>query len=285
MKRYKVIFIFLFCISVCLSKAKAWQEEPLKILNYNVLVGFNGSEMYKQKYKTWLKDKLPDIIAYQEMSKFTEESFNEFAKSYGHQYTAFYNTGSCCPIALSSKYPISNIQKMKLEMNHGIITAEVLGYTVVVLHLDPKSWEQRLVEIDKILAKVRSLSTEKVLMMGDFNSISPIDKATYNLQTARLQRAQAAKSKNLNDNNFDYSVIQRVIDAGYIDATWEKQQKFIYTCPTKLHSVAGDNDKLRIDYIWTSPDLKSKIKNCEVIYDSTTNILSDHYPVVLTLDR
>lgn len=284
MKRYKIIFLFILGIAFS-NVAYPLSGEPLKIMNYNVLTGFNGSEMYRQKYRNWIKERLPDIIAYQEMSNFTEETFAEFAKSYGHLYTAFFDTGSCCPLALSSKHPISDIQKLKLEMNHGVITAKVEGYTLVVLHLDPKSWEQRSVEIGKILKIIKPLSTEKLLMMGDFNSFSPVDADTYNAQQTRLQLAIKGKSKNVNNNNFDYSVIQQVIDAGYIDTYWQKQQKFGHSCPTKLHSTAGNTDKLRIDYIWTSPDLKNKIKDCEIIYDGTTHILSDHYPVLLTLER
>jgi len=287
MKKYKAIFILI--LSVALGNFNhtvyAQTNEPLKIMNYNVLVGFNGSNMYRDKYRNWITERLPDVITYQEMSKFTEESFAAFAKSYGHAYTAFFDTGSCCPLAISSKYPVSKIQKLKLEMNHGIIVAEIQGYTLVVLHLDPKSWEQRLVEIDKILKIIKPLSTKKLLMMGDFNSFSPVDAGIYNAQQARLDRAIKGKSKNINNGDFDYSVIQQVIEAGYIDTWWEKHQTFSHTCPTKLHSTSGDSDKLRIDYIWTSPDLKSKIKNCEIIYDSTTHMLSDHYPVLLTLER
>lgn len=287
MKTYIIIAVLV--LSVVLDNAGyaacTGQGDPLKIMNYNVLVGFNGSKMYREKYKNWIKERLPDIIGYQEMSKFTEDTFAAFAQSYGHSYTVFFDTGSCCPLAISSKYPISNIQKIGIGLHHGVITAEIEGYRLIVLHLDPSSWQQRLVEIDKILAIIDSLPKEKRLMMGDFNSFSPVDADVYSTQQARLARAIKAQSKNINNGNFDYSVIQRVIDAGYIDSWWEKHRKFTHTCPTNLHSTAGSADKLRIDYIWTSPDLKPEIKDCEVVYDGTTHILSDHYPVLLTLER
>lgn len=271
MKRDKMILSILFGVLVICQSVKADEKQPLKIMDYNVLVGFNGSETYKNKYKAWLKDKLPDIIAYQEMSKFTAESFAEFAKSYGHPYTAFFDTGSCCPIALSSKYPISDVQKIKEGMHHGLMLANVLDYQVAVLHLNPFDWKKRYEEINKVIEVLKPLADRKVIMMGDFNSRSPVDKEVYKLP-----------------EKFDetYTVLEQVQKAGFIDSYWQVNKKFTRTHPTRLHSTVGyDKNHYRIDYIWVSPVLESRLKSCEVVEDAVTNILSDHYPILLTLER
>lgn len=274
--------IFLFSIFNGITSAQ--DPKTLKVMTYNVLLGFNGSDSYKQKFKTWIAKDLPDIIGFQEMSNYTEETFAAFAKSYGHEYSILLATGNCCPIALSSKYPISNVKKLTSDLKRGTLIAEILDYQVVVLHLNPFEWEKRLQEIHTIMQNIKPNTEDKVIVMGDFNSMSPVDKAMYDTKE-RLDALVKSKSKNANNGAYDYSVIGKMQNSGFVDSYWEANMKYGFTCPTRLHSAVGNKNNFRIDYIWLSDILRDRIKSCDVIYDSTTHLLSDHYPVLLTLER
>lgn len=267
------------------GKTFAQESKTLKVMTYNVLLGFNGSDSYKQKFTTWISKDLPDIIGFQEMSNYTEETFAAFAKSYGHDYSILLATGNCCPIALSSKYPISNIKKLTSDLKRGTIIANILDYQVAVLHLNPYEWEKRLEEINTILKETKpGTGKDKVIVMGDFNAMSAVDRDMYDTKE-RIDALVKSKSKNANNGSYDYSVMQQMQNAGFIDSYWETNMQYGFTCPTRLHSTVGNKNNFRIDYIWLSGALKTSIKSCTVLYDNATHLLSDHYPVLLTLDR
>jgi exodeoxyribonuclease-3 len=278
----RLFFIMMFSIAGC-TVAFAADAPVMKVMSYNVLTGFKGNDAFKKKFTEWMLKDQPDIIAYQELTRFTAESFKAFAEGYGHPYTAFMETGSCCPIAISSKHPISDVTRNKDDYHHGLLTAKVKDYTLVVLHLNPFEWAKRFEEINKVIETTKAaVKNEKVIMMGDFNALSAVDRGIYD-QPDRLARAIKGKSKNINNGMFDFSVIGQVEKAGFIDSYWHLNQKFSYTCPTKYYATSGLDNHIRIDYIWVNEALKPQLKTCEVLYTPLTHYLSDHYPLLLTL--
>lgn len=279
-----LLLLLLFFNCSTMAQGTAGQKE-FKIMTYNVLKGFSGAQALKDKFVTWISKDVPDIIVYDELSKFNDGMLSDLCRQFGHRYTAFFDTKSGFPVGISSKYPISNIQRFKEDFHHGVMMAKVLDYNIVVLHLSPFSWEKRSEEIAKIIAKTQTLpTTEKLLVMGDFNALSPLDSATYNGNPEMLERAIKAKSKNVNsDNKYDFTVIGSMLKAGFTDCLKQLNPNFEYTCPTPYYATAGVNSRTRIDYIWANPVLKPQIKKCEVIRNWHTDFLSDHYPVLLTL--
>ena len=117
MKRTSIfIFILFFIIS-----AKAQQKQDnFKILCYNVLHGFESNPKVMDKYVTWVKTIDPDIVAFQEMNKFTDKSLKELAARYGHYYSAISKENGY-PVAITSKYPIRDLIKVDDHMEHGSI--------------------------------------------------------------------------------------------------------------------------------------------------------------------
>jgi len=283
--RYNIRQLLLLSLLLLFfSSSTMAQSKELKIMTYNVLKGFSGAQAYKDKFVTWISKDVPDIIVYDELSKFNDGMLSDLCKQFGHRYTAFFDTKSGFPVGISSKYPISNIQRIKEDLHHGLMMAKILDYNIVILHLSPFSWEKRFEEINKIIPKVQALPGEKTLVMGDFNARSPLDSLAYNANPDALERAVKGKSKNINNQGkFDYTVIQHMLQAGYIDCLKQLNPNFEYTCPTPAYATAGVDSRSRIDYIWTSPALKPQIKKCEVLRNWYTDFLSDHYPVLLTL--
>ena len=123
-----------------------------------------------------------DILALQEVNRFTKESLGRLARAYGHPYVAL-SKEKGYPVALTSRYPIEQPHIIREPMTHGCLIAEIAGYRVVVLHLDPFSCRKRKDELQLVLHTIeheRRLSgKDNWILMGDFNSFSPIDQSAY----------------------------------------------------------------------------------------------------------
>ena len=85
MKRTSWLIIFLLAILTMMAQQK---QGNFKILCYNVLHGFESDPAVMNRYVNWVKTVDPDIVAFQEMNKFTESSLKELAARYGHYYSA-----------------------------------------------------------------------------------------------------------------------------------------------------------------------------------------------------
>ncbi|MCD8184453.1 MAG: exonuclease III [Bacteroides sp.] len=224
------------------------------------------------------------------MNGFTQRKLQEFAESYGHPYAILVkepepNGSISFPVAITSKYPIVNVQRVVDNMIHGLIIAEIEGYHFMVTHFHPFSAERRGYEIDMMLASAKSIAPQgKWLIMGDLNSVSPLDKEGYDnglvLNHIREDMKKKPHNQNLINNELDYTVQQKVLDAGYVDAFKFYHPRFESSAPTKLFY---DQSKypLRYDYLYVSGNMKKDLVKCEIIKDKFTDVYSDHYPVVL----
>lgn len=120
--------------------------------------------------------------------------------------------------------------------------------------------------------------------MGDLNSVSPLDKEEYDnglvLNHIREDMKKKPHNQNLINNELDYTVQQKVLDAGFVDAFKFYHPRFEASAPTKLFY---DQSKfpLRYDYLYVSENMKNNLVKCEIIKDEFTDIYSDHYPVLL----
>ncbi|WP_213086928.1 endonuclease/exonuclease/phosphatase family protein [Chitinophaga agrisoli] len=263
-----------------LAGITAMAQSAMKVLSYNILEGMKtDTTAGKQLFVAWVKDKNPDVVALQECNGFTQKTLEELAASWGHSYAVIVKE-SGYPVGITSRYPIVDIRKVNENMTHGFITASINGYNFCVLHLNPHKYLKRRNEIAQILQTLALHDPHrKWLMMGDFNSLSPIDSARVS-KSNFVQRQQEAERKftyvaNLvNGQTVDYEVQQHIRDAGFMDAgyTWDQQ-----------HGKNNIRSNTRIDYIYLSKDLLKKMQYCKFIYDDFTAKYSDHKPVILEL--
>ncbi|NMA74687.1 MAG: endonuclease/exonuclease/phosphatase family protein [Bacteroidales bacterium] len=300
----KTLILFSIC-NVLMVRAMA-QEKTLKLISYNVYWGMKqDTTENKAKFAEWIRQQDPDILALQEMNGFTQENpdfvgfgdgnvnknnLQKLAASYGHPYVyivrePFSNGMVSFPVAITSKYPIVNVQRVVENCAHGFIVAEIEGKHFVVTHLHPFSSEKRGYEMDQILATIKSKgNNKKWLLMGDLNSVSPLDKEAYNdnllRDFIREDKKKRPHNENLKDNELDYSIQQRILDTGFIDALKVFHPDFVATAPTKLF-YDQSNYPLRYDYLYVSENMKKDMVDCKVIKDEFTDIYSDHYPVML----
>ena len=271
------------------------QAQTLKLISYNVYWGMKqDTTAHKAQFTQWFKDQNPDIVALQEVNGFTQQMIQEFAESYGHPYAIIVKEpaadGSISfPVALTSKYPIINVRRVVDNLIHGLIVAEIEGHHFMVTHFHPFSAVKRGHEIDLVLATAKAGSPQaKWLLMGDLNSVSPLDKREYDnglvLNHIREDMKKKPHNQNLLNNELDYSVQQKVLDAGFIDAFKKFHPAFEASAPTKLFY---DQSKfpLRYDYLYVNSAMQNDLIECDIIKDEFTDIYSDHYPVVLLFKK
>lgn len=276
-------FLLLLSLSLGCSLAVSAQS-GFKVLSYNVLMGLQQDSLMQEKYQQWVKEMDPEIVAYQEMNQFTQDGLEEFAKRYGHPYAVMSKLDGY-PVALSSKYPIVNVQKVVDNMWHAYLYANVNNIHVFVIHFSPFSYEKRQHEIRQVLAHAALLPQhEEIIIMGDFNSLSEDDASHH---TSEMEKAMQDREKkeshvrNLNSGKIDYTVMNIIKEAGYLDTFWLKNDSLVSTVPTKKY---GTPSTRRIDYIWVNPVLADKLISTTIIQDETTDVISDHYPVLVEFD-
>ncbi|MEN6456818.1 MAG: endonuclease/exonuclease/phosphatase family protein [Prolixibacteraceae bacterium] len=285
MKRYQIfsivgMTIFLFCQPACAQKGT---NQTFKILSYNVLYGLQKDSTIQAQYVEWVKKIKPDIVAYQEMCYFTQQTIESLASRYNQDYAVISKTGGF-PTALSSRYPIVNVQKVVDNMWHAYIYANVNGIHVFVIHFSPHRLAKRRAEVKEILAHVALIpKNEKIVIMGDFNSLSPDDATSYSqkyLELRQKREIENTNNQNLDNEKLDYSVIQTMKDAGLKDAYRLFHNNFKVSCPTKKY-ISNDAGGSRIDFMWLNPAMAKHAISADYIHDADTDVMSDHYPLLV----
>src|SRR5687767_11071810 len=146
MKRlvFSLFAVFIFGFKVPVN----YQQKTFMIITWNVYEGMKlDTTQNKIAFTKWIKEKDPDVMAFQEMNGFTQTKLEAFARSYGHSYAVLLkDTGF--PVALTSKYPITDIEKVIENMHHGYIQAKVSDITFFVVHLSPHKYQKRQEEIN-----------------------------------------------------------------------------------------------------------------------------------------
>lgn len=278
------------------------RQDDVTVLSYNALHGFEGDKGLQDKYVEWVKTMDADIILYQEMNGFDREKLRDLALAYGHHHSVILNEESghdvTHPVAVTSKFPISNVEMYVDTMWHGYLYAKIGEIHCFVTHLAPFTLQDRRNDLARIIAHMATIPVaEKILIGGDFNALSAADSAMYGDQLlASMQRIEGrlepksgtpiVKNRTIYRNNLDhgqidYSVMQLLEDAGFIDSYYTVNSTFKNSVPTKGHATANSIPR-RIDYLWVNPVLAETIFHADIIQNEVTDVMSDHYPILIS---
>lgn len=265
---------------------------PLKIISYNVLYGFNHKKSIDEGV-AWVADQKPDVIAFQEFRGFSKETLQGFAKQWGHDHVHLYKRSPGMPLAISSKFPITEVEEISKGIKRGFFVAKSADIHFVVIHMMSQKLSARKKELQLISTTVKKLQQEnkKVIVLGDFNSLSPLDKNYLATKTKRLKEMQEKKSANLNNGQFDYSILQGFYDLGLVDVCHEKLKgspilhgSFPTTVAKKVSSPQIQEEMLvRIDFMLMSPDLAKAVTKADIPKGGALEKISDHYPVIVEI--
>ena len=291
--RNKLPFSLLFVFSLILMGNVAMAQQKIKILSYNVLYGLQKDSLENiERYRQLVRELQPDIVATQEMNGWTQKTLEELAKSYGHPY-ALQSKETGFPVALTSKTPLVNFKKVTENMWHAYIYAKVRGLHIFVIHFSPFSYQKRLEEVTNIIAQAAEIPAhEPILIMGDFNSLAASDRDHYGdgvLQDLKARQQKEERVRNLNNGQIDYSVLNKLVEAGFKDSYKLLHKEFESSVPTfksgnaKIKQTNSGIPK-RIDFLWCNDAAARRVTKSIILKNARTNYISDHYPVYVELD-
>ena len=283
------LFLLFLAGSSCSNKTanEAAISSDLRLLSYNVWYGFTEVPERKQLWLDWMKAQDADIVFLQELNEYTPEKLQEDAAAWGHPYTVLLKEVGF-PTGMTSRFPIGDVQRYTEGFHHGLLRAKIQGIYCYAIHLHPSNWEFRNREIDLILENMKSLpSGSHIVLAGDFNTLSPLDSTFYVhalLEPFFGQRDSAYHEHNLNGGELDYSVLEKLMNAGFTDLEYRMRDDdytFTGSFPTLIEKPGDHGSRRRLDYVFASPGLLPFVHHASVIDDDTTLFLSDHLPVLV----
>lgn len=167
--------------------------------------------------------------------------------------------------------------------HHGALRAKLRfatgDLTVIVAHLCPFSGESRVREAQYLATHVRD---ERVVVMGDMNSISRRDLSQLDLQGMLPFRRSRHFVPGTED--VDTRAMAVLESANLVDLFRTAHPDTLgATLPTPL--VEGTPvPELRVDYLFGTPTVAQGLRRCEVLVDEETKRASDHFPLLAELD-
>lgn len=295
------------------------ESVPVRLLYWNIQNGmWDGQNDNYDGFVDFVKDQDPDICVWCEAQsiwltdsdqampkedRYLVEHWGELAARYGHQYWGIGGYRDNYPQVITSKYPITYIDKIigeepDLVVSHGAgwATVEVNGKTlnIVTLHTWPQAYayraedreasreehggdKYRAMEMKYIcehtIGTVPDAKDQLWMMMGDFNSRSRVDNDFYGYPE--------------DDTRF---LVHDYIRANtpYVDVIKEKY-------PDEFKPSVGSKYS-RIDFVYCTKPLYDCITYADIIWnDYTTPIRdpqnlsnfwrpSDHLPILVDFE-
>lgn len=303
-------------LSAALLFSSCKRDNDVRLLYWNIQNGmWDGQNDNYDRFVEFVKAQDPDICVWCEAQsifltdsdqpmpegdRYLVDNWGELAARYGHQYWGIGGHRDNYPQVITSKYPITYIDKIigeepDLVVSHGAgwATMKVKGKTlnIVTLHTWPQAYAFRAENRDSSRAehggdKYRAMEMKYIcehtigtipdagnqlwMMMGDFNSRSRLDNDKYGYPKE--------------DTRFlvhDYILT----NTPYVDIIKEKHpEEFI-------PSVGGKGS--RIDFVYCTRPLYDRITAADIIWDDYTTPVrdpqelsnfwrpSDHLPIMI----
>ena len=293
MNQFFLATVLSFLVVSSTAKAEQGGPETLKIITHNVWYGFTKkAEPRHDQWLSWMAQQSPDIVVLQELNGYTKATLAKDAKAWGHDHSVLLKENGF-PTGITSRFPIDGIDKIMEPMHHGLMRCRIEGIWFYVVHFHPSNFSRRIEEAGRLAEDVASLPEKdpRIILAGDFNGFSPADKEHYDGDTQlvpffKMLDQRDAGARNLNAGRLDYGGIQAILDQGFIDLVDHFRQSttpFVGTFPTHLVRHEDHGTDRRIDYIFASPNLLSRVTSAKILRNEVTERLSDHIPVVATL--
>lgn len=276
--------ILFLCACSTTQPATGETSSTRKILSYNIWDGFAGGKEEQTRFVNWMATQNLDVAALQELVGISEADLKKLAKKWGHSYVALVQENG---IGLTSKYPIQNVRSAQ----DGYLYAETGGMGFYVVSFATDEIQQRIASAEKLLTNLKNSTLPNYYMvLGDFNSYSPQDSATYAQRYRYLsesaQAEQIQKRLESYTKTETYQPMRLFEQAGLKDVIGlaHRYGGATATYPTEVFGPMSENNRHRVDYLLANAALLSHLKRAEVIRSKETDYLSDHYPLVVTLE-
>ena len=244
--------------------------ETFKIVNWNVLYGFNHKKSVKQG-ANWIKKQAADVVALQELNGHNQTGFKELAAEWGHDHAAILKKGGF-PVGLTSNQPIKVIERRVKDFHHGYLHCKTHGIHFFVVHF----WPGKYREADWILDKAAPLIErgEKVIILGDFNGNSRKDE-DFLIANATLRKR-------------DFTFVDKVEAKGFVDIVHKHDPKAKISQPSPITIPRWTKDmeelklkRYRIDFVFANRTFAEQSHSGTISLAKEIDTISDHYPVIV----
>ena len=263
------------------------KAQTVRLMDYNIADGMWYDQYNRyDRFVAWVRTQDPDVFAIcegathwnehkktvskEQMPRYLPDSLHLLAERWGHPYTAIGPYQDNYPVAFTSKYPIEVVQRIGEGLSHGALHVKINGVNYVVLHLWPQRYSMgdktrkdnggeafRVEEMRRILDATilnpKFAGEKHWLMMGDFNSHSPLDKPFHGTR------------------NYDVHDLVRSAYSHDIVGDWFSGE-FV---------PSTTRGKARIDFIYCTDGIWDGVKRVETVHDAFTDKASDHRPIVV----
>ncbi|MFT7680388.1 MAG: exodeoxyribonuclease-3 [Planctomycetota bacterium] len=265
--------VLLLALSVIACVAQPAETPGLKLINWNVLYGFNHQRSVAEACD-WLESQAPDVVSLQELNGISESQLGELAAEWGHPYAVTHKQ-SGFPVGLTSSEPIEVIERAAEGFHHGYLHCKTYGIHFFVVHF----WPGKPADLDAILPKAAALLErgEQVVILGDFNGCSRKDEA-FLIANATLR-------------DRDYTFVDMVESLDFVDVVHKHDPQATISCPSPLTIPRWSKDmaelqlkRYRIDFVFASKSLAQASRSGTIHLSEQLDAISDHYPVVVEFD-
>jgi len=248
--------------------------------------GRKGNNLYARwpaLIKT-IKSINPDIAVLLECWDWEEKKqFKKFAEKLGYPYYYFSSSNTKHHIGLVAKIKPAKIKKYRKNFHHSVLQAhfdQPLDFNIFGVHLSPKTEAARLEEAKRIIKLAES--NQPAIVIGDFNSLSPLDGYNEKKLIGQFQKNNISK---FGKNKLEKRAIAKILKAGLIDIykIQHQDKKLHYSVPSQYCQDCDHAAKMRLDYAFIDKSLIKIVTASKIIKNRLTDKSSDHYPLVLEL--
>ena len=254
----------------------------MRVLSYNILDG--GTGRVAALYSV-IEAERPDVVGLVEAEDYAV--VEDLAGRLGMDFV--HGAGNYKASALLSRLAIRdsiNHAPLHKELTKSLLEATVVDekggeWVFGVMHLHAKALEAdeavREREIGKVLELFERHRKEgrAHLLMGDFNSNAPGQK--IDPRECKLSTREAWEK---NGGYVPRRVVQKILDAGYLDSMAVADPKNAFTSGTFSTELPGQ----RVDYIFSFGIGEERIERGCIVYDGDADEASDHFPVVAEIN-
>ena len=244
----------------------------MRILTYNIQRGGTGREA---QLAAVIVSARPDIVILQEAT--APAVVERVAK---HAEMAQWASARGESLAFMSRSQVRHFRwhhprlsrHAFLEIDPGPHEFRIFGVHLSALY---SAWTERhrMIELRALLNGIQRHQHGFHVLTGDFNTLAPGDLLDFRKLPNRLRALVW-----LSGGTIRWRTIQRVLDAGYVDAFRALHDgEPGYTFPTWAPHV-------RLDYLFTPSTFASRVQRCEAFEHAAAPAASDHLPLVAEVE-
>lgn len=253
----------------------------MRIGSYNL---YEGAQNTHNELKDYANQQKFDVLCIQEANDWnvgTPSQLATFSADLGFKSQVYGDSNTRFKLATLSRQAVLSEKTYTEGFWHSAVHI-VVNYgddrlNVWNIHLDPKDEDRRLAEAKHLMSLIDP--SEHTIVTGDFNSLSLADQYPDEL-IAQLTAQGIAK---FGTDGLRFDVTDYFAQSGFVDAAASIGVADM-TVPTPANQDFNHAAEMRLDYAFVSVGLSKAIKSFDIPKNALTDVISDHYPIVIELE-